>query len=169
MTAPFIIRPLQRRQAAAWRDIRLEALRHHPTAFLAEYEVWAGRDLDAFTETMPPDDAPSAILGAFNSGGLAGTAGFAVETGGKVKHKGVLWGMYVRPAVRGTGASDALIEAVIARAREHVELLKVGLNAENAYARELYVRHGFRSYGVEPRAIRVDGRDYDEELMVLEL
>ncbi len=35
--------------------------------------------------------------------------------------------------------------------------------------RQLYERCGFRSFGVEPRAIKVDGRYYAKNHMYLEL
>ncbi len=53
--------------------------------------------------------------------------------------------MYVRAGARGSGLSDALIEAVIDRAvRDGVEQIKLTVNAENMHAVKLYERHGFR-------------------------
>ena len=36
-------------------------------------------------------------------------------------------------------------------------------------SRRLYAAHGFRPYGIEPRALRIDGRFVDDELMMLDL
>ena len=53
-------------------------------------------------------------------------AGFYALEGPKTRHKGVLWGMYVKPAARGRGLAKALTERVMAQARrERVEVLGV--------------------------------------------
>ena len=68
-----------------------------------------------------------------------------------------MWGVYLRPALRGRGVGEALVGAVIAQARAHVELLLSGVNAENLGARALYHRMGCRPYGLEPRSLRWGG------------
>jgi RimJ/RimL family protein N-acetyltransferase len=39
------------------------------------------------------------------------------------------------------------------------------VNAENVAAKRLYVSQGFQTFGLEPRAMQVNGRFYDEEHM----
>jgi RimJ/RimL family protein N-acetyltransferase len=39
----------------------------------------------------------------------------------------------------------------------------------NDGARRIYERMGFRSFGIEPRGLLVDGEFVDEEMMVLDL
>lgn len=80
-----------------------------------------------------------------------------------------MWGVYLRPALRGRGAGEALVGAVIEHARAYVDLLFAAVTAENLGPKALYHRLGFRTYGVEPRALRWGGRDYDEDLLVLTL
>jgi RimJ/RimL family protein N-acetyltransferase len=58
---------------------------------------------------------------------------------------------------------------VIEQARAHVDILNSAVNAENLGAKALYLRLGFSVYGTSPRALRVDGRDYDEDLLVMVL
>jgi RimJ/RimL family protein N-acetyltransferase len=43
------------------------------------------------------------------------------------------------------------------------------VNAENVRARNLYLSLGFKPFGLEPRAMRVGDRYFDEEHMVLSL
>ena len=38
--------------------------------------------------------------------------------------------------------------------------------SENAAARQLYLSAGFRVYGLDPRALKVENRYLDEDLMV---
>ncbi len=84
----------------------------------------------------------------------------------KVSHVGELWGMFVAPGHRKSGIGQALINAVIAHARGRVDQVHLTVVAENAGACRLYRRIGFQACGVEPRALRYDGRDFDEILMV---
>lgn len=43
--------------------------------------------------------------------------------------------------------------------------LMLSVNAENLPAKRLYTSHGFQSFGLEPRAMKVGDRFYDEEHM----
>ncbi|MGE8367843.1 GNAT family N-acetyltransferase, partial [Cupriavidus sp.] len=47
--------------------------------------------------------------------------------------------------------------------------LNLCVNAENTAAKQLYESLGFATFGIEPRAMVVDGRFYDEQHMVLKL
>jgi RimJ/RimL family protein N-acetyltransferase len=55
---------------------------------------------------------------------------------------------------------------VLAHGRQHVELIQLGVATDNVAARQLYVSMGFEPYGIESRALQVDGRYVDEVLMV---
>jgi RimJ/RimL family protein N-acetyltransferase len=70
--------------------------------------------------------------------------------------------MYVRSAARGTGLARQLVEAVLDYAQDRVELVQLSVIAGNVPAHRLYVALGFVAYGVEERALKVDGRYYDE-------
>ena len=96
-------------------------------------------------------------------------AGFLGREGIKDKHKGMLWGMYVRPNARNMGVGRRLVETVIAFARERVELLQLAVVSENEEARRLYASLGFVEYGIERRALKQHGRYYDEILMAIDL
>jgi len=64
-----------------------------------------------------------------------------------------------------------LMQTAIERARAQPGLLQIHLAvvSENERAIALYRALGFESYGREPRALHVNGRYLDEELMVLRL
>lgn len=160
------IRPLGQEDAEAWRTIRLEALANAPEAFGDSYEAAASRPIEQFRQTVI---GPFPPFGAFSGEALVGTVGFYVMGGPKMSHRGQLWGMYVAPAVRGRGVGRALIEAVIAHAKPRVEQIHLHVVTTNEGAYRLYRRMGFQPYGIEPRALRHDGRYYDETMMVLDL
>jgi ribosomal protein S18 acetylase RimI-like enzyme len=158
----FTIRPLRPTEAESYREIRLEALRLHPEAFGSAFEQESLRPLTFFEARL----TETVIFGGFLDDALLGTAGFMADTGLKRKHKGHLWGMYVRPAARGTGLSRALVQVVLEHAKERVELIQLSVVAENATARRLYTSLGFEPFGIEQRSLLVGGRYFDEVLMV---
>jgi RimJ/RimL family protein N-acetyltransferase len=169
MTAADIeIRRLTQENAAdagLYRDIRLEALRANPEAFGSTFETENAQPLNWFFDRL----GTSTVLGAFHDTKLVAIAGFAIQQGQKRAHKGLLWGMYVRPGARGTGVGRRLIEAVLELARRRVELIQLTVVQDNAQARRLYASLGFQDYGLEKNALKHDGRYYDEVLMAKDL
>ncbi|MSP48350.1 MAG: GNAT family N-acetyltransferase [Alphaproteobacteria bacterium] len=155
------IRRLGPDDVLAFRAIRLEALERHPEAFQSAYRDEAADPLDRLADRL----GRSMVFGASDGSGLVGMAGYFVVQGEKVRHKGVLWGMYVRAEARGRGIGAGLVEHVVAHAREHVEILGLSVITENPGARRLYERLGFVAYGIEPRAMKQDGTYVDEVLM----
>jgi ribosomal protein S18 acetylase RimI-like enzyme len=159
----FVIRRLGPADAAAYREIRLEGLERHPEAFGSTYETEAVLSLEDFARRVT--DVPT--FAAERDGRLIGLAGLARETTAKRRHRGTLIRMYVRPEARGSGAADALVEAVLDHARaEGLDSVILAVTVGNEAARRLYDRHGFVVYGVEPAALRVGDHDYDDELRI---
>jgi ribosomal protein S18 acetylase RimI-like enzyme len=150
---------------ALYRDIRVEALKANPEAFGSTFEIEDAQPLSWFSARL----GSSEILGAFYDARLVATASFAIQQGQKKAHKGTLWGMYVRPDARRTGIGRRLVEAIIDLARQRVELIQLTVVRDNEQARRLYTSLGFREYGVEKKALKQDGRYYDEVLMAKDL
>jgi len=159
------IRRLMPADAARYRELRLEGLRCNPEAFGSTYETESVQPLSSFSKRL----AGSAVFGAFRGAELLGIAGFAVRNGLKEAHKGLLWGMYVRPDARKAGVGRRLVEAVIDFARQRVELLQLSVVSDNEQARRLYASLGFVEYGVEMHSLKQHGRYYDEILMAFDL
>ena len=161
----FLVRPLRADEAALYRDIRLEALRLHPEAFGSAFEQEAAEPRSFFEQRL----TANTIFAGFRGQEVLGVAGFMPETGLKRAHKGHLWGMYVRSAARGTGLARQLVEAVLGFAQERVELVQLSVVKGNVPAHRLYVALGFAPYGLEERALKVDGQYLDEVHMVKRL
>lgn len=102
------------------------------------------------------------VVGVDGDGGLVARGGFTRLSGSKLDHKGLIWGMYVRPSQRGLGLASAILEALLAQAATQVRQVLLTAYAANAAARALYERHGFTVYAVEPEAIR-EGDTYVDE------
>lgn len=163
MTTIPTIRQLTATDAAAFRALRLAGLQEAPTAFGSSY----GREKDRTVEDFAQTIARNHMVGAFDGERLVGVAGFYPSTGEKDGHKGNVWGVYVEPAHRGGGIARAMMERLLEHARTVVLLVHLCVVTDNVAALRLYERLGFVGYGTEPRALRVDGRFYDELLMVL--
>jgi RimJ/RimL family protein N-acetyltransferase len=156
------IRRLETSDAALFRDIRLEALQKNPEAFGSTFERENAEPLSWFEARLGAAD----IFGAFLDGTLAGMAGYSARENLKQAHKGLLWTMYVRAAARNTGLGKILVAAVLDHARGRVEMVQLTVVSENEGARRLYRAMGFVEYGYEKKALKHDGRYYDEILMV---
>ena len=161
----FEVRLLVLNDAAAFRALRLESLQEHPEAFGASYETEAEQPNEFFVERLENNT----VFGGFRGSDILGIVGFYSQQAAKLRHKGVLWGMYVREAARGSGLASALLDAVVEHARGNVELLQLTVVTSNKRACRFYERCGFVQYGVEPQALRVDGRYYEEALMMMRL
>ena len=159
------IRRLTSADAIAYRDLRLAALKNSPEAFGSTFERESAEPLAWFCDRL----SNTRVFGAFRSSELLGIAGFARRESEKEKHKGLLWGMYVRPDARTAGIGRQLIEAVIDHARHHVELIQLSVVSDNERARGLYASLGFVEYGVEKNSLKQRGHYYDEILMALDL
>jgi ribosomal protein S18 acetylase RimI-like enzyme len=168
MTAPVSIRPLLPSDAQAFRELRLEALANHPEAFSSSYEEESPLGLEEFQARIPVS-GPNAIFGAFADGRLVGMAAFVIYDRPKARHKGLMWGVFVKPERRGQHIGKTLVQSVIARASHHVIMLEAAVVLTNESARRTYHGLGFRPYGIEPKAIRLGDTFYDEELLYLDL
>ncbi len=159
------LRRLGSEDGALYRDIRLEGLADSPHAFASTIEAEQAQPLDHVAARLAADF----VLGAFRGPELLGVAGFYVQPKPKHRHKGVLWGMYVRPRARGTGIGRMLVAAIVEHARQHVELLQLFVVSDNLPARRLYASLGFVEYGIERHATKYRGQYHDDVLMALPL
>ena len=162
MDAPDIhIRQLTPGDAALYRSIRLEGLKESPEAFGSTFDAEFTKPLAWFFDRL----SSSVVFGAIRDARILGAAGFAVRQEEKEAHKGLLWGMYVRPAARQAGIARKLVEAAIEHARGRVELLQLSVVSENTSARRLYASLGFEDYGVEKHGAKYRGQYHDDVLM----
>jgi RimJ/RimL family protein N-acetyltransferase len=160
------VRRLDPNEFASYREIRLEGLKNHPEAFSASWEIESANPASWWAERL---ETNIVFGGSIDGSHLAGVVGFRMHGGAKVRHKGVLWGMYVRPYARGTGLAASLVQRVVAQARPSLEEILLTVVASNAAACRLYRRAGFQQYGLERRALRIGNDYYDEALMALSL
>lgn len=135
------------------------------------FRITPNDDRDAPFPTRDTED--SFTLGAWYGNTLAGVVSF--ERDGKnrekLRHKGILFRMYVSKEYRGQGIAPKLIEALLARVRSigDIECINLTVIATNARAKTLYERFGFTTFGSEERAIKWKNTYFTEDQMVLRL
>lgn len=155
--------------AADYRRLRLYGLREYPKAFGTSYEEESALSLDALAARVA-ETAGKWTLGAFRGKRLVGLVTVIRDTQLKTRHRAAIYGVYVSPACRGEGVGRGLLTRAIAdvRALEGVRQVRLSVGSTNRTAFRLYASLGFVKYGEEPQALFIEGRFYDETLMVLQ-
>ena len=165
----MLIRVLTPEDAISFAKLRRERLEESPRAFaesLAEHDVLP---LSKIAERLA-GSSDNFVVGAFNpKAELVGMAGFARNPRLKSRHKGIVWGVYVRPRWRGSGVGQALLQELVKQARKAsgLEQIHLTVSTSQTAARRLYQSLGFEVFGHETHALKVDGEYVDEDHMVL--
>ncbi|MGG0459613.1 N-acetyltransferase family protein [Bacillus mycoides] len=164
-----MIRLLTKEDAEQYWDLRLQALQVNPEAFVTTYEeaVRQENPLERVASNLTSNT--SCTFGAFNEENqLIGVVTLLTEEKEAYKHKGHIVAMYVDAQNRRNGLASELIANAIQRAREiKLEQLNLGVVSTNEPAKKLYRSMGFKTYGIEKRALKMNGVYSDDEYMVL--
>lgn len=155
--------------AAALRELRLEALANHPIAFAADYALTENEAKDIWVQYINgyAENDSGVVCVAEVNGLLIGMAGLVRGKWPKTRHSGIMWGVYVRAEWRGLDVAGAIINACSSWGRDHgLEIIKLGVTTINTAAIRCYDRCGFTIYGTEPKVIYYKDEYYDEFLMV---
>lgn len=165
------IRILNESDAQLYQELRLSALKINPEAFGSTYEREAKFTLETVAERLKPNDNKF-VLGAFEDRNLlVGIVTFVRESSLKTAHKGNVFGMFVKPEMRGQGLGKLLLLELLKKAKDCIGLEQINLTviSNNEPAKNLYRSIGFQNYGVEKNALKDNGKYFDEDLMVLKI
>ncbi len=79
--------------------------------------------------------------------------------------------MYVTPKKQGFGVGEALLTEALNKARtiEGIEKVNLAVMSNNQKAKRLYAKLGFQTYGLEEKAMKINGTYFDDEHMVLHI
>jgi ribosomal protein S18 acetylase RimI-like enzyme len=133
------------------------------------FRITANDDLDAHFPTHDNED--SFTLGAYLHNELVGVVSFTRDGSDreKLRHKGILFRMYVSKYYRGMGIARKLIEEVVLRSKRlnDIEQINLTVISNNENAKKLYEKLGFETFGSERNAIKWKGKYFNEDQMVL--
>ncbi|WP_010093931.1 GNAT family N-acetyltransferase [Ornithinibacillus scapharcae] len=164
-----MIRLLEPGDAKQYYELRLEALKENPEAFAQSYEEIIQNKLVVEQYEEKFRLGASYNFGAFKDGKLVGMVTLSPESKTKLKHKANIFAMYVTPNERGKGIAEALLEKAIQQARNMGGIKKINLTVVsiNLGAKALYKKYGFKTFGIEEKALLIKNVYYDEEYMSL--
>jgi ribosomal protein S18 acetylase RimI-like enzyme len=165
------IRALTTADTASFWQLRLEMLERDPFAYGSDAATHSNISMADQAERIRLLPDGDVIIGAFLDAELVGSAVLRRETSLKMRHKANVFSVYVTASARGQGLARMMMLEVIARARSLPDVVQLGIGVMTTQvaARNLYTSLGFVEWGLEPRAICVDGVFADEAYMVLNL
>lgn len=163
------IRKLAPEDAHGFFQLRMSGLRLAPTAFGGSYEEEIVEGIGRIEGMINQQNDQNAIFGAFLNDEIVGCIGIFQEAGKKSSHKAMIWGMFVKPEKQKQGIGKKLVLKALEQAHKMNTISSVNLSVEsnNSSAKSLYESCDFKTWGKEPRAMKVDGKFYDEDHMIL--
>jgi ribosomal protein S18 acetylase RimI-like enzyme len=162
----WTVRRLRAADASAYQRLRIEGFVGNPLQFRIAPEDESALSTEGIGERLEQ----AFVAGGFKGDELVGVGGLTRFEGAKLRHRALLWGMYVSEQARGSGLADELMRLLLQEARNlRVEQVILTVVADNGRARRFYQRWGFFVYGTEPRAIKLRDIYLDEALMICRL
>lgn len=160
------IRKLDVRDAQAYYDLRIEALKDSPDSFATRLEDAVKRPVEKTAENLALENAVT--FGAFAAGVLCGNVTLVRNSAAKLNHRASVVSVYVAPAERGKGIAWRLMQELLHFAGnwEGLERLDLMVASENLPAIALYEGLDFEKYGTEIRSMKTPEKYIDENLMV---
>lgn len=154
--ASSCVQPLSIEHAAQYRALMLHGYQAEPDAFTAAPHERADLPLSWWEKRIAGQQQDTIAFGAFGAGQLVGAVALEFSTRPKTSHKALLIGMYVLAEWRGQGLGRQLVDLALrhASARPGIEVVSLTVTEGNLPAIALYEAAGFRSFGVEPMAMR---------------
>lgn len=164
------IRQLEAKDAEDFSALRRVVTADSPVPMGLSMDEELTRPLQGFRDQLS-SPAPNAAFGAFVDGALQGCAALAwTSRFASSRHKAELWGTFVAPNHRGQGIARMVAGRAIEHGRNNsLQRINLMVYIPNAPAVALYEGFGFTPYGVEPKAVFLNGQFYDCQHMTLAL
>lgn len=171
MTPELTIRPMEIEDFTRFLEIQREALLQSPEVFGSDYEWFESLSILSKEQRYEKymNFPYQFILGAVeNDGTIVGMIGYSSTDSSKTRHKGSLWGLFVRQPYRGEGLATRLVMSVLDTARDllDVEQVQLTISTQNEASYGLYLRLGFTVFGTELHARKIGDSYVDQYHMV---
>ena len=172
---PITYRLLRNEDAEDYRALRLQSYQEAPLAFSESFEDERVKPITSFTEELQILGQPEEwyVLGAIQDDQLIGFVKFRRDQRSKARHKSMVHAMYVAPAYRKLGVGQALMDALITRARALPGLEQIHLwvlHANGKTAANFYQNIGFQRQGpLVKDDLKWQDQYIDAEYMVLRI
>jgi ribosomal protein S18 acetylase RimI-like enzyme len=156
--------------AEAFSALRLLGLERHPEAFATAAEDWRAASPDRARAQLAAAETAAGrfVVGAFDEGGaLLGFVGVRREARESIRHKGSVWGLFVREGHRRQGVGGALLDAAVMTASscDGFEYLRAVVTVTNAAPLRVFEARGFVRYGLETGGLRVGTAVHDQAFL----
>jgi len=154
-------------------SLRLASLEECPEEFVTDAEAWKNAPRETINKLLvnSKEKSDTPIFGAWNQDELIGLIGVNRDMRPSVMHKSTLWGLYVMPGQRKQGLGSALLNEVVKTAQEisDLRLIRAVVTITSKDALSLLKKHGFKVFGQEPEAKRLNEEYYDQVYLWLPL
>lgn len=152
-----MIRQLNATDAPQYRNIRLEALRLEPHAFLSTFQSENEKPELFMERCLKTGNKLNLVFGAFAGEVLIGIAGF-------VKEQAEIIQLYVDKKYRGSGLGRKLLTTALNEAFGRfpdLDIIDISVLLTPNNAAKLYQSLGFEAYRLDETAVVKDGSSYD--------
>jgi len=144
------------------------------TGLVEEEDNFRITQTDELSSPFPTKDKEDDFtLGAYKDDQLVGVVSFSRDgfNREKLRHKGLLYRMYVSRNFQGKGIGKKLIGELINRVQTigSIEQINLTVINSNLKAKALYEKFGFVTFGSEVNAIKWKEKYFTEDQMVLRL
>lgn len=158
----MIIRVLQKADKAIYSELWRNALLEQDEYFRISIED------EPTPQIQTKFSNESFTLGAFINTSLIGTVSIERDLRTKLKHKALLFRMFVHSTAAGKGVGKALLNEAISRAKSIQDLRQLYLTVldVNERAIHLYTSAGFETFAHEPQSVKIKNKFIDELQMV---
>lgn len=161
------VRPLTEADETSWFRLMREGAEINPTAFLLSHAEISSMTPERVRATLAKGNVYGVVSGADEMLGFAALHMWALD---RIAHRADIGPFYITPDARGSGAADALMEALALGAQAaQVTWLDLWVDESNARAQRFYARHCFERIGRREDAVRVGDLSGTDVLMTRRL
>lgn len=159
---------LDQSEWAAYKKLRLDALKAEPQAYGKSYEELAARPDTYWQQRLAEAQrGERMLLFAKLDGAVVGVVAAASEDGEKIKHRVHVDEVYVIPEARGKGIARALMEALEKHCLDlgYVVVLSLNVSHVQTAARALYESLGYKKIGTIEKDIHIGDTYYSTDIL----